>query len=284
LSERRPSVSVVVPFLGGAADAEQLTRNLGRLELGPEDELIVADNNERPAFGAEGSRTRVVHAAAERSSYHARNAGAREAGNEWILFIDADCRPGPGLIGAHLAEPVAERCGALTGVVVADERQAALVTRYARARDFLNGAGADRGAVWAVGGNLMVRRAAFEQVGGFEEGIRSGGDVDLAWKLVGAGWKLETRPGAVVKHPYSERVLPFLRIVARYAAGARWLNERHPGFAPRWPLPKQLALAGLDSARLAASDREEAAFRALDGLALVAHNVGYRSSNAAPRR
>ncbi len=279
----RPPVSVVVPFLGGARDAERLLDNLGWLRLGPRDEVIVADNNERPVV-TPGRGVRVVHAAAERSSYHARNAGAREAANEWILFIDADCRPDPGLIDAHIAAPVHERCGALTGAVAADGDQRALVARYARARDFLNGAGADRDAVWAVGGNLMVRRAALEQVGGFEEGIRSGGDVDLAWKLVRAGWTLEARPAAVVAHPHSERVLGFLRIVARYGAGARWLNERYPGFAPRWPLPRQLALAGVDSLRLVRRDRREAAFRALDGLALVAHNVGYRSNNAAPRR
>jgi GT2 family glycosyltransferase len=276
----RPPVSVVVPFLGGVADAERLVESLMSLRLERGDELVVADNGERPVVEP-ATGVRVVHAPTERSSYHARNAGAREGTNEWILFVDSDCRPDPGLIDAYFAEPVDERCAALTGVVLPDGNQGALVARYARARDFLNGAGADRGAVWAVGGNLMVRRAAFEQVGGFEEGIRSGGDVDLAWKLVGAGWTLEPRPAAIVEHPHSERLIPFLRIVARYGAGARWLNRRYPGFAPRWPLPKQLALAGLDSVRLAARDRQEAAFRALDGLALVAHNVGYRSTNAA---
>jgi GT2 family glycosyltransferase len=284
LDETRPPVSVVVPFLGGRREAEAVTRAFAALRLAPGDELIVVDNNERPLDATAWAGTRVVHAAAERSSYHARNVGARRATNDWILFVDSDCRPDPGLIDAYLGTPAPERCGALTGVVVADQGQRALAARYARARGFLNGAGAEQGEVWALGGNLMVRRTAFELVGGFEEGIRSGGDVDLAWKLVDAGWALEPRAPAVVEHAHSERVLGFLRIVARYGAGARWLNERHPGFAPRWPLPKQLALAGLESLRLAARDREQAAFRALDGLALVAHNVGYRSSNSATGR
>ena len=284
MGETRPAVSVVVPFVGGRREADTLTGAFADLRLAPGDELIVVDNNERPLGATAWGGVRVVHAAAERSSYHARNVGARRATNEWVLFVDSDCRPDPGLIDAYFGAPVPERCGALTGIVIADEDQRALVARYARARGFLNGAGAEHGEVWALGGNLMVRRAAFELVDGFEEGIRSGGDVDLAWKLVDAGWTLEPRPSAVVEHPHSEGVLPFLRIVARYGAGARWLNERHPGFAPRWPLPKQLAIAGLDSLRLAARDRDQAAFRALDGLALVAHNVGYRSSNSATRR
>ncbi len=280
----RPPVSVVVPFLGRDADAELMAERLGGIRLQRDDELIVADNTASGAAAAIATRgARVVQARRERSSYHARNSGARAASGDWLLFIDADCRPEPGLIDAHLGDPPPGRCGALTGAVLPERGQRALAARYATDRGFLNGAGADRGEVWAVGGNLMVRRAAFEELGGFEEGIRSGGDVDLAWRLVRAGWTLEPRPGAVVHHPHSERVADHLRIVARYGAGARWLNERYPGFAGRWPLPKQLALAAIDAARLAPRDREGAAFRALDGLGLVAHNVGYRSSNAVRR-
>ena len=70
-------------------------------------------------------------------------------------------------------------------------------------------------------------------------------------------------------------------MVARYGAGSRWLNERHPG-----------ARAALAAARRARGERpgrrrdhllrgrlEPAAFRALDGIGLVAHSVGYRASN-----
>ena len=58
----------------------------------PGDETIVADNT---PGGMPGdllpTSARVVRAAAERSAYHARNAGARPAANDWILFCDADC-------------------------------------------------------------------------------------------------------------------------------------------------------------------------------------------------
>ena len=129
----------------------------------------------------------------------------------------------------------------------------------------------------------MVRREAYEAVGGFVEGIRSGGDVDFCRRIQEAGFTLELRPNATVVHPHRETLREYLRIVARYAAGARWLDERYPGIAPRWPLWPELWRAVRDSAReWAKGDLDEARFRLIDGLSLVAHNVGYRSENLAP--
>lgn len=283
----RPSVCVVVPFVGDRDATEQLAANLRRLNLRAGDELVVADNTPQ-GMSTEPlpAAARVVRAPAERSAYHARNTGARCATQEWILFLDADCRPVPDLLDAHLEQPPPARCGALAGAVVGIGDQDALLARYARARGFLNMAGGNAGPGWriAVGGNILVRRAAFEGVGGFVEGVRSGGDVDLSRRLIAAGWAIEERPGAVVEHRHRERLLPFLATVARYASGSRWLNRRYPGHSPRWPLTRQLALSLGDAAALAVRGRvEEGAYRALDGLGLIAHNVGYLRGNATRR-
>jgi GT2 family glycosyltransferase len=283
----RPPVSVVVPFVGDRADAELLVANLARFELRRADELIVADNTTHGMPAADlPARARVVRAAAERSSYHARNAGAGAAANDWILFCDADCRPVPDLLDGYFDAPVAEGCGAIAGTVTGNPEQGALIARYARARGFLNLAGGGEGPEWriAVGGNVLVRRIAFREIGGFAEGIRSGGDVDFSRRLQGAGWTIDRRPAARVEHRHGERLLPFLATISRYAAGSRWLNRRYPGYSPRWPLTKQLALAARDAVVLTARGRrEQAVFRALDGLGLVAHSVGYLGGNSAGR-
>ena len=105
----RPAVGVVVPFAGGRHAAERLANNLARLRVQQGDEVIVADNTEHGIPAHTFQRARVVRAAAERSSYHSRNAGARAAANEWILFLDADCRPAPDLLDAYFAQPPPER-------------------------------------------------------------------------------------------------------------------------------------------------------------------------------
>jgi hypothetical protein len=259
-----------------------------------DDELIVADNTARGVVACVAGEAvrpqrlaplRLARATTERSSYHARNVGAREAVNGWLLFMDADCVPAPRLLDAYFAEPVSDDCGAVSGLIVGDRTQRGMLPRYARSRHFLS---ADHGLLGPNAtptGNVLVRRAAFEAVGGFEEGIRSGGDIDLSRRLEAAGWVVEHRPGAVVAHRHQDSLSAFVGMVARYGAGARWLNERYPGSSPRWPLATGLRGAARDTAALAVRGRlESALFRVVDGLGLIAHNLGYRASNRPPAR
>ncbi len=280
---RRPAVSVVVPFSGDEGYAVRARHALGRLELRDGDEVIVADNTAEGIAGPVLDGTaRVVRAARERSSYHARNVGAEHTESDWIVFIDADCIPAPGLLDQYFEPAPGERCGAIGGGIVGLADQDSLLARYARNRNFLHqseGMHSKAGAAAATG-NLLVRRAAFDDVGGFAEGIRSGGDVDFCWRLQRSGWSLGYRPEALVEHRHRDSLAAFLRTIARYGAGSRWLNERHPGAAPRWPLVHGLIGAARDvGGHLVHGRLEPATFRAIDGLGLVAHNIGYRSAN-----
>jgi GT2 family glycosyltransferase len=283
-SSSRPSVSVVVPFRGGLAEVRLAVEALARMELHGGDEILLADNTPECVAGGLGSdRVRVVPAAAERSSYHARNAGARAAANEWLLFLDADCAPEPELLDAYFAAPIPAACGALSGTIEGDPSQEGLLARYARSRHFLSSTEGLLGPTATPTGNLLVRGRAFDAIGGFAPGIRSGGDLDLARRLAAADWSIEHRPAAVVTHRHRQDLPSFLGMIARYGAGARWLNERYPGSSPRWPLLAGLASTARDVAALGVRGRlEQALFRALDGAGLVAHNLGYMTSNSAP--
>src|SRR5207253_10376622 len=129
---------------------------LGSLELRGADELIVVDNSGAGVFG--GSRPfAVVEAFDERSSYYARNVGAEAAGNDWLLFLDADTRPPPGLLDDYFRERVLEECGALAGGVVAARGQRSLVARYAASRGYLSQAAHFRDAhrPYGITANLL---------------------------------------------------------------------------------------------------------------------------------
>jgi|SRR5215218_458268 len=284
-STGRPSVSVVVPFRGNRAAAERLHAALGNLDLRAGDEVVVADNTAEGVLGTvEVGDVRVVLATRERSSYHARNAGVGATSNEWILFLDADCTPQPGLLDAYFAEPIAGDCGVVAGQILGEPDQTSFAARYARSRNLLDHTDglirADGGG--AAAGNLLVRDVAFEQIGGFAEGIRSGGDIDLCRRLGNDGWRLGFRPQAVVHHRHRASLPSLLGAVARYGAGARWLNERYPGSSPPWPLRDGLASVTRDVAGNFRRRRlDEALFRAVDGVGLVAHRIGYATSNEA---
>jgi glycosyltransferase involved in cell wall biosynthesis len=279
---------VVVPFRGDEGAAIAAARALRGLDLGPDDELIVADNTDDAiAAPALAGLATIVRAGAEPSSYHARNAGAAAASGDWLLFVDADCTPRADLIERYFDPVPGDDVGLLAGAIVEDPEHDSLLSRYAISRDLYAGRSAPESndGGYAPTGNLMARREAFAAVGGFVEGIRSAGDVDLCWRIQGAGWRLVRRPGAVAAHRHRRDLRSFLAMLARYGAGASWLNRRYPGSSPRWPLsPYELARSGFDAARHTVTGRrDEAAFRLVDALGLVAHNVGYRSSNDVAR-
>jgi GT2 family glycosyltransferase len=168
----RPGVSVVMPFAGSAAEAQRALDALLALEAGPDDELILSDNS---GVCPPSDRVTVVRAAGESSPSHARNVGAEYASRDWVLFLDADCRAEPQLIENYLAHPVADEVGALAGEVVPASQGFTFAARYGAARSFLGQSAhlAHSYMPRAVAANLLVRRSAFEQIGGFYEGVRA---------------------------------------------------------------------------------------------------------------
>ncbi|HEV2754017.1 MAG TPA: glycosyltransferase family 2 protein, partial [Solirubrobacteraceae bacterium] len=56
---------------------------------------------------------------------------------------------------------------------------------------------------WAHGALLLVRRAAWEQVGGFDDAMWFyAEDLDLCWRLNRAGWATRYVPAARVHHDH----------------------------------------------------------------------------------
>jgi GT2 family glycosyltransferase len=281
----RPNVDVVVPFAGTAPALRALVLRLAGLRVRPGDSVTVADNRGVAGGAALGTpAVSVVEAAARRSSYHARNAGAIRGDAPWILFIDADVEPAPDLLDRLFDPQPAQRTAVLAGAVLdqppLDGVRGPTALRYqwlkaSMSQDLTLGHGE-----WAFAqtASCAVRREAFEQVGGFRGGIRSGGDADLCFRLAAAGWELERRPGAAVLHRNRTTVPRMLAQLARHGAGAAWLSREHPGaFPPRaWPglVWWGARQAGAGLAALARGDRDAAIVGLLDGPAVWAFELG----------
>lgn len=245
MSLSRPAVSVVMPFAGERSDAQAALASLRALDAQATDQLILVDNTRATSLDIPSGDppVTVVVAAHEQSPAHARNAGAAHARNEWILFLDADTAPFPGLISAFFAEEIGDAVGAVAGEVVPAASNGTLAARYGAARSFL-GQRAHFEHPYrprAAAANLLVRKAAFEELGGFYEGVRAGEDTDFSWRLQEAGWRLELRPQAAVEHRYRVNVRDLRRQWRGYAAGRAWLARRHPGFRPEPALRRALA-------------------------------------------
>jgi GT2 family glycosyltransferase len=122
---------------------------------------------------------------------HQRNAGVRAASGEIIVFTDAGCRPAPGWL-ARLVRALDEGEQVTAGLALAASDSPGL---YDRAADLARSA---RYLTECPTINLAFRRDAFDAVGGFDTRFAYGSDVDFSWRLVDAGYRIRSVPGAVV--------------------------------------------------------------------------------------
>jgi len=253
--------------------------------------IIVDDGSPDPAGIAEVATrrgARVLRAERPSGPAAARNRGWEAARTELVLFVDTDCsrpRPGPrGVwlerLGAHLADPevgvVAPRVVPAAGTGPSD---AALVD-YESTRSPLDQGRAParvhpRGRVrYVPAAALLVRRAALEALGGFDESMPVGEDVDLVWRAANAGITVRYDPSVTVAHEVRADLRSWLRQRYRYGTSAAALERRHPGtVAPvsiPWPTALSWALTVLGHPRagvglaVANGTRIRRLFRSLD--------------------
>jgi hypothetical protein len=172
--------------------------------------------------------------------------------------------------------------GALAGEIVAAGEGRTLAQRYGADRRLLSSELflAHPYKPMGVTANLLVRRTAFEAVGGFAEGIRSGGDADLCWRMQDAGWAIEHRPRAIVAHEHRATIRGLLRQAARTAAGTRWLEARHPGFHATAGSGGRAAraVAGMVGWPLRGRP-ERGAFKAIELLVIATEHAGRLAGN-----
>ena len=205
-----PEVSIVVPARNEEACLGDCLASLVA-QTGVRFEMIVVDDHSTDRTG-EIARSfagvRVISPGPLPQGWTGKNnavvAGAREARGEWLLFTDADTVHLPGSLARALAEAKNERADLLSyspeQVVVTFAEKAVmpvifaeLAAQYppAKVRD------SSSGVVAANGQYILVRRAAYETVGGHaaiaDEILE---DVALARAFRAATYKVSFRYGA----------------------------------------------------------------------------------------
>jgi GT2 family glycosyltransferase len=252
-------VSVIIPF---HRRLSQLERSLGAVRASmPAAEILIAADGAvedcRPL--AHLHTAEVVHIAGPLGPAVARNRAAARAAGDILVFVDTDV--------VVASDAIPRLCGHLAqrpdvaGVFGAYDEQPAdpgFMSRYKNLSHSYVHQQARGEALTFWAGLGAVRTSAFRSVGGFNEGIRrpSVEDIELGYRLVGAGYRLSVEPAARGCHlkrwtlwgsivtDVRDRGVPWTQLILRHGALANDLNTTG---ALRWSvvLSYVFALAAL---------------------------------------
>lgn len=187
---------------------------LDRLAELPLDEVLVVDSGSTDGTGdmvrARGGNVRLVDPGGN-VAIAGRNRGAEAATGDYVLMLDDDSYPLPGAIETLVEMFERNPRLGIAGGLIRDVDPAGNVVKLDEPGTFdwwLRG-GRRPGPAPADGwpcfffpeGGCLARRSAFLEVGGFFEPYFFGtSEVDLATRMVAAGWDVRYQPAAVFDH------------------------------------------------------------------------------------
>ncbi len=217
-------LSVIIPAFN---EERFLPETLGHLRQAAEQaafvpdrdiETIVVDNasSDRTAEIAVASGAKVI-TIPEHNIGRVRNAGARAASGELLVFLDADVLVPPNLLSRIVQVMEDPRC--LGGAVDTDYQPARPLIRAYLLLWRLIGLSLGMGQ----GAAQFCRCDAFSALGGYDESIYMGEDVDFYWRL----GKLARARGQRVRYLRDVRVVPSCRRYDQWST-LRILIETNP--------------------------------------------------------
>jgi GT2 family glycosyltransferase len=207
----KPRVTAV--FIG-ASQSPELTRALASVAAQrpkPIEIVLFGNGADLIAPAVALAHTEIVVAGSESNLGVAvgRNAAARRATSEYLLFVDDDAALADGALEA------AVRCldedptvGAVAFSIRDPETKQQALWYYAQPVD---DAARRFDVPWFIGCANLIRRDLFWQLGGFWPGyFRELEEIDLSWRIWDAGYRIRFEPRAVAEHAErSERHLRF---------------------------------------------------------------------------
>lgn len=258
----RPPVRVVCVTYHPGAELEDFAASLAVATSAPT-ELVLVDNGADHTVAADVAErygARLLTPGRNLGYGAAANLGARGAEQPWLVVVNPDIVWHPGSLDALL--DAGERSGAgavgprllnTDGTTYPSARALpsfgagvghALLSRlwpgnpWSRAYRREDDGETERAAGWLSGACLLLRRAAFEQVGGFDERyFMFFEDTDLGDRLGRAGWTNLHVPTAHVTHVggTSWRARPAPMIRAHHTSALRYLRGRYHHWY-QWPV------------------------------------------------
>ncbi len=211
-------ISVIVPSYNSSRTIRQCIETL--LGQSKKDyEIIIVDDNSTDGsieIAKEYSRIKIVSLPENKGPSSARNSGVRESSGEILIFLDIDCFvKDPAWVSKHVEMLKAGTPKSIIGGPV-DANGDGLIGKaftynnwyvcHPKLPSF------PKGVSHLQSTNISMYRTTFEHLGGFDESLRAGEDVEFCARAVRKGYSLEYYNHILVNHENRKFFGQFLRV------------------------------------------------------------------------
>ncbi|MCV7315369.1 mycofactocin biosynthesis glycosyltransferase MftF [Mycolicibacillus parakoreensis] len=226
-------VTVVIPVRDNGPGVARLVRTLRGLRV-----IVVDDGSVDPVrvedLSAADCTVEVLRHRSSRGPAAARNTGLRACTSDYVAFLDSDVVPRRGWLEALLGHFCDPTVALVAPRIVSLVQEDTPIARYEAVHSSLDLGGREAPVIpystvsYVPSAAIICRRDILAEIGGFDEGLCSGEDVDLCWRLVESGARLRYEPVALVGHDHRTHLAGWLSRKAYYGQSAAPLSVRHP--------------------------------------------------------
>jgi mycofactocin system glycosyltransferase len=245
-----PMVSIIIPVMNRAEELRRCLTSLTQISYPQEKlQIIVVDDgsvDDSPLVARRFGALLVPSGGTGRGPAAARNVGASMASGEILAFIDSDCTASEEwlreLIPAFCNPALAAVGGQVDGMRTespVDRYEAVMSSLSLGSRERIGNGGSD--TFYLPSCNLLVRRSAFRDAGGFKDSMHVGEDVDLTWRLRDKGWSICYLPAGNVLHEHRSSIRSFMSRRFDYGTSEGMLQLLHPRRRKQMVIPLLLA-------------------------------------------
>ena len=236
------STSVIIPTYNGAHKILNVLRALEQQTQLPDEVIVVIDGSTDGT--AELLRSNSFNLPQLRiieqpngGRAQVRNRGAKEAGNDLLIFFDDDMRPKPQCVAEHIAHHLRHPGSILTGGAmeeVTEQSKDLLRFRSSLSEKWnepmlpYRDKAMPRDMTFLMAANCSMLRSVWDGIGGLDENLNDAEDFDMATRASRIGIPMYFNLDAFAWHDDPVTCASYIRRLRQYAAAQQKLQKLKP--------------------------------------------------------